>query len=143
MKIDRTGSADWQGGLKDGKGELTTESGALSSYPYGFATRFEDKKGSNPEELIGAALAGCYAMALSKALGDSGFEARRLQTSAKVSLEQEGDGFSINNILLRLQADIPEISQTEFDDVTQAVKAACPVSKLLKAEIVLDASLNS
>lgn len=143
MKIDKKGSAVWQGGLKDGKGELTTESGALSSYPYGFNTRFEGKKGSNPEELIGAALAGCFSMAMSKALGDSGYEAKRLDTVARVTLEQDGDGFSITKILLSLNADIPEIDQAKFDEVSQAVKAACPVSKLLKAEITLDAKLNA
>ena len=143
MKIDRKGSAVWQGGLKDGKGAITTESGALEAYPYGFASRFEGVKGTNPEELIAAAHAGCFTMALSLILGEAKLTAERMETSAKVTLEQVEGGFAITAVHLTLQAKIPGADQATFEKLTGMAKAGCPVSKLLKADITLDATLVS
>ncbi|GGF35160.1 osmotically inducible protein OsmC [Aliidongia dinghuensis] len=143
MKIDRKGSAVWQGGLKDGKGAITTESGALEAYPYGFASRFEGVKGTNPEELIAAAHAGCFTMALSLILGEAKLTAERMETSAKVTLEQVEGGFAITAVHLTLQAKIPGADQATFEKLTSMAKAGCPVSKLLKADITLDATLVS
>jgi len=141
MKMVRRGSAVWQGGLKDGKGMVSTQSGALKDYPYGFAARFEDKPGTNPEELIGAAHAGCFAMALSLILGEAGFTAEKMEASAKVTLEQVEGGFAITTINLTLKAKIPGIDQANFEKLTNMAKAGCPVSKLFNAAITLDASL--
>jgi lipoyl-dependent peroxiredoxin len=141
MKIVRKGSAAWSGGLKDGKGAISTESGALSAYPYGFAARFEGQKGSNPEELIGAAHAACFTMALSLALGEAGFTADKMETSAKVSLEKLDSGFTITASALTLTATIPNIDDATFLKIAADAKANCPVSKLLKADISLDAKL--
>jgi osmotically inducible protein OsmC len=141
MKIDRKGSAVWQGGLKDGKGAITTESGALSAYPYGFASRFEGVKGTNPEELIAAAHAGCFTMALSLILGEAKLTAEQMDTSAKVTLEQVEGGFAITAVHLTLTAKIPGADQATFEKLTGMAKAGCPVSKLLKADITLDAKL--
>ncbi len=143
MKINRSASAAWAGGLKDGKGSITTESGALSAYPYGFASRFEGKKGTNPEELLGAAHAGCFTMALSLILGEAKFTAEQMDTSAKVTLEQIDSGFAITAVHLTLKAKIPGIDQATFEELTAKAKAGCPVSKVLKANITLDASLVS
>ncbi len=142
MKINRTGSAVWSGNLKEGKGAISTQSGALKSYPYGFASRFEGVAGTNPEELIGAAHAGCFTMALSLMLGEAGFTADQMETTAKVTLEQQPDGFSITAIALTLRAKIPNIDQATFESITAKAKAGCPVSKLFKAEITLDAQLG-
>ncbi|WP_010583549.1 OsmC family protein [Schlesneria paludicola] len=141
MKITRKGSAVWQGGLKDGKGALTTESGALSSYPYGFSSRFEGVKGSNPEELLGAAHAGCFTMALSLILGEAKLTAEKMETSAAVTLEQVADGFAITSVHLTLKAKIPGADKATFEKLTGMAKAGCPVSKLFKTEITLDATL--
>jgi osmotically inducible protein OsmC len=141
MVIKKHGSAHWQGGIKDGVGAISTESGALSDYPYGFGSRFEGKKGSSPEELIGAAHASCFTMALSLMLTQAGLTATTLDTKAEVSLEQVPDGFSITAVKLTLQAKIPGIDQAKFEELTGMAKAGCPVSKLLKAEITLDAAL--
>lgn len=143
MKIKRKGSVVWQGGIKDGKGEISTESGALSSYPYGFASRFEGQKGSNPEELIGAAHSACFTMALSKILGEAGFTADKMETSAVVTLEQVDGGFAITAIHLTLTAKIPGASQEEFEELAGKAKAGCPVSKVLNTEITLDTTLES
>ena len=143
MKINRSASAAWAGGLKDGKGSITTESGALSAYPYGFAARFEGKKGTNPEELLGAAHAGCFTMALSLILGEAKFTAEQMDTSARVTLEQADGGFAITAVHLTLKAKIPGIDQATFEELTTKAKAGCPVSKVLKATITLDASLVS
>ncbi|MBY0323323.1 MAG: OsmC family protein [Reyranella sp.] len=143
MKINRSASAAWAGGLKDGKGSITTESGALSAYPYGFASRFEGKKGTNPEELLGAAHAGCFTMALSLILGEAKFTSEQMDTSAKVTLEQIDSGFAITAVHLTLKAKIPGIDQATFEELTAKAKAGCPVSKVLKANITLDASLVS
>jgi osmotically inducible protein OsmC len=141
MKIKRTGSASWQGGLKDGRGAISTESGALAEYPYGFASRFEGQRGTNPEELIGAAHAGCFTMALSLILGEANLTAERMDTSAKVTLEQVEGGFAITAVHLTLKAKVPGADRATFEKLAATAKAGCPVSKLLKAEITLDATL--
>ena len=135
------GTAKWQGGLKDGKGALSTKSGALNEYPYGFASRFEGKPGSNPEELIGAAHAGCFTMALSLILGEAGYTATEMNTKAEVTLEKQGDGFAITRSHLTLRAKIPGIDQAKFKELAGMAEKGCPVSKVLRAEISLDAAL--
>jgi osmotically inducible protein OsmC len=137
------GSAVWQGGIKDGKGAISTRSGALKDYPYGFSSRFEGKPGTNPEELIGAAHAGCFTMALSLMLGEAGLTAERMETRADVTLEQVPDGFAITAVHLTLKAKIPGADQARFEELAAKAKAGCPVSKLLKAEITLDTTLES
>jgi osmotically inducible protein OsmC len=141
MKINRHGSAEWAGGLKDGKGSISTESGALKAYPYGFAARFEGKPGTNPEELVGAAHAGCFTMALSLILGQNNLTAEHMETDAKVTLEQVEGGFAITASHLTLKAKIPGTDQATFERLTGLAKANCPLSKLMKAEITLDAAL--
>ena len=143
MKIKRRGSAVWKGGLKDGKGSITTESGALQAYPYGFASRFEGQRGTNPEELIGAAHAGCFTMALSLILGEAKLVADQMDTSAEVTLEQVEGGFAITAVHLTLKAKIPGATQAQFEELAGKAKAGCPVSKLFKADITLDAKLVS
>jgi osmotically inducible protein OsmC len=135
------GTARWQGGLKDGKGLLSTKSGALNEQPYGFASRFEDKPGTNPEELIGAAHAGCFTMALSKILGDAGFTAEEMNTKAEITLEKQGDGFAITKSHLTLRAKIPGIDDAKFKELAGMAEKGCPVSKVLNAQISLDAAL--
>ena len=130
MTITKTGSAAWQGGLKDGTGTISTESGALKNYPYGFAARFEGRRGSNPEELIAAAHASCFTMALSLILGDAG-----------LALDKVADGYAITSVHLTLRARIPGADRATFEQLAAKAKAGCPVSKLLKAEITLDATL--
>jgi lipoyl-dependent peroxiredoxin len=142
MKIKRTGSATWSGGLKDGRGAISTESGALKEQPYGFAMRFEGVRGTNPEELIAAAHAGCFTMALSLTLEQAGFKATRMDTNAVVTLEQIDGGFSITAVQLTLKAQIPNIDDAKFQSLAASAKANCPVSKLLKAEISLEAKLG-
>jgi len=141
MTINRTGSAIWQGGMKDGHGTLSTESGALSGQPYGFTTRFENEKGTNPEELIGAAHAGCFTMALSNVLGQAGLTAERLETTARVSLERSNDSFDITAVHLTLEARVPGTDAAKFAELAEKAKSGCPVSKLLRAKITLDAKL--
>ncbi|MBB6135400.1 OsmC family protein [Oxalobacteraceae sp. CFBP 13730] len=143
MTIKRDGSAVWSGGIKDGKGQVSTGSGALKDQPYGFNTRFEDAPGTNPEELIGAAHAGCFTMALSGQLGQAGLTADELRTKATVSMEKVEGGFSITAIHLELRAKIPGASQEAFDKAATTAKENCPVSKLLNATITLDAKLES
>jgi osmotically inducible protein OsmC len=135
------GSAVWQGGTKDGRGAISTKSGALSSYPYGFASRFEGKPGTNPEELIGAAHAGCFTMALSLILGGAGLTAETMETTADVTLDKVADGYAITKVHLTLKAKIPGADKARFEELAAKAKAGCPVSKLLKAEITLDATL--
>src|SRR5580704_5691610 len=130
MKIKKKGSASWQGGIKDGKGSISTESGALSAYPYGFNSRFEGQRGTNPEELIGAAHAGCFTMALSKILGEANLTATQMDTTAEVTLEQVDGGFAITTIHLTLKAKIPGTDQATFETLAGKAKAGCPVSKL-------------
>jgi len=141
LKINRTASAAWAGGLRDGKGSISTESGALAAYPYGFAARFEGKKGTNPEELLGAAHAGCFTMALSLILGEAKLTAEQMDTTAKVTLEQVEGGFEISAVHLTLKAKIPGTNQKTFEELAIKAKAGCPLSKVLKANITLDASL--
>jgi osmotically inducible protein OsmC len=135
------GSAVWSGGIRDGKGAISTKSGALKDYPYGFASRFEGKPGTNPEELLGAAHAGCFTMALSKMLGDAGMTAEKMETQADVTLEKQGEGFAITAVHLTLKAKIPGADEAKFKDVANKAKAGCPVSKLFNTKITLDASL--
>ena len=137
------GSAKWKGGIKDGIGSISTKSGALADYPYGFASRFEGKPGSNPEELIGAAHAACFTMALSLILGEAKLTAESMETKADVTLDKVADGFAITKVHLTLSAKIPGADQAKFEELTAMAKAGCPVSKLLKAEITLDATLVS
>lgn len=141
MKIVRRGSAVWSGGLKDGKGLLSTHSGALKDQPYGFGSRFESEPHTNPEELIAAAHAGCFTMALSLILGEAELTAERMETSAKVTLEKGDEGFSITSVHLTLEAKIPGADQATFEALAAKAKAGCPVSRLLNAQITLDATL--
>ena len=138
-----SGSAKWQGGIKDGKGAISTKSGALNDYPYGFSSRFEGKAGSNPEELIGAAHAACFTMALSLILGEAKLRADQMDTKAEVTLEKLADGFAITSVHLTLKAAIPGVDQATFEQLAGKAKAGCPVSKLLNTKITLDASLVS
>jgi lipoyl-dependent peroxiredoxin len=141
LKIIRRGSAQWQGGFKDGKGAISTQSGALKDHPYGTASRFEETPGTNPEELLAAAHAGCFTMALALILGEADLTAERLETSAKVTLEQIEGGFAITAVHLRLKAKVPGADQATFEKLAVKAKAGCPVSKLFKAEITLEAAL--
>ncbi|HXT39006.1 MAG TPA: OsmC family protein [Candidatus Angelobacter sp.] len=141
--MKRTASASWSGDLKQGKGSLSTQSGVLKETPYSFTTRFEDGIGTNPEELIAAAHAGCFTMALSAFLGRAGFTPRRLSTRASLSLEQVGGNWSITAIHLELTGEVPGISQEKFDEIAADAKANCPVSRVLKANITLNAKLVS
>ncbi len=136
------GTAQWRGGLKDGKGAISTKSGALKDVPYGFAARFEGQPGTNPEELIGAAHASCFAMAMSLGLGNEGFTADQLDAKSEVNLEKVADGFAITKIHLTLQSKIPGIDNDKFQQIAEATKKGCPVSKLLTgATITLEAKL--
>jgi osmotically inducible protein OsmC len=137
----RTASAVWEGGLKDGKGKMKLGSGAYEG-PYSFASRFEQGPGTNPEELIAAAHAGCFSMALSAGLGKSGFSPKRIQTSAKAHLEKVGEGFKITKIELQTEAEIPGIDQQKFMEHAEGAKKGCPVSQALAGtEIILNAKL--
>jgi osmotically inducible protein OsmC len=140
--IKRSGSAVWSGGIKDGKGSISTQSGALDNTQYGFNTRFENGPGTNPEELIGAAHAGCFTMALSAQLGKAGMTAEKLATTATVTLDKVDDGFTISAVHLALVARIPGASSAAFEAAALEAKENCPVSKLLNAVITLDARLE-
>ena len=137
-----SGSAAWKGGIKDGKGAISTKSGALKDYPYGFSSRFEGKPGTNPEELIGAAHAGCFTMALSLILGEAKLTAEHMETAAEVTLDKVADGFAITAVHLTLKARVPGANAAQFKELAEKAKAGCPVSKLFKANITLDASLT-
>lgn len=141
--MNKTASAHWQGGIKDGKGTISTESGALSQVPYGFNTRFEDQPGSNPEELLGAAHAGCFSMALSKELGEAGMTAERIETRADVTLDKQAGGFAITAVHLSLRAKIPGADRAAFEKAVENARTGCPVSKVLNADITLDAVLDT
>jgi osmotically inducible protein OsmC len=141
--IQRTASAAWQGSGKDGKGTLTTQSGTLRQTPYSFHSRFENGQGTNPEELIAAAHAGCFTMALAFKLQGAGHTAESLQTDAKLTMEQEGAGWKIAKVALNLTAKVPGLSEAEFRKLADDAKATCPVSRVLNAEITLDASLQA
>jgi len=140
--MERTASAVWNGSLKEGKGLITTQSGVLSDAPYSFVTRFENGKGTNPEELIAAAHAGCFTMALSAQLGTMNFTPQSLRTSAKVTLEKVDAGWTISKIHLDVSARVPGISASAFESAAASAKANCPVSRLFKAEITMDAHLE-
>ncbi|MCK2183810.1 OsmC family protein [Halomonas getboli] len=142
MSIQKNGSAVWQGGLKDGKGTVSTQSGTLTEAPYSFAKRFEDEAGANPEELIGAAHASCYSMALSMILGEAGYTPDRIASRATVTLAPDDSGFSISAIHLETRASVPGADEAAFQDAAEKAKAGCPVSKLFNAEITLDAKLD-
>src|SRR3954465_15100304 len=137
----RKARAVWRGTGKDGKGELTTDSGVLSSTPFSFKTRFESEKGTNPEELIAAAHAGCFTMALAFQLQGAGFTPTELSTEAAVTLEQEGQGFRISRSALTLRAQVPNLDEAAFARMAGEAEKNCPVSKVLNAEITLDAKL--
>jgi osmotically inducible protein OsmC len=139
----RSASARYEGLGKDGKGHVSTQSGVLSDNAYGFNTRFENEPGTNPEELIAAAHASCFTMALSFALAQAGHSDGTLETKAKVTLDKDGDGFKISKSALELSADVPGISAEEFAKIADEAKANCPVSKLLNAEITLDHMLRT
>lgn len=141
--MKRTGSAIWEGSLKEGRGRISSQSGVLSETPYGFNTRFEDGPGTNPEELIGAAHAGCFSMALSAQLGEAGLTAQSIRTSATVTLEKLPDGFTITAVHLDLVAKIPGADQARFEELANKAKTGCPVSKVLNARITLSAKLEA
>ena len=139
--MKKSASAHWSGGIKDGQGAISTQTGVLRDAPYGFKSRFEDGPGTNPEELIAAAHAGCFTMALAFQLQGAGFTPDELETEAAISLTQDGSGFTITRSALTLKAKIPGIDKAKFDELTGNAEKGCPVSKLLKAEITLDATL--
>jgi osmotically inducible protein OsmC len=141
--MKRNASAVWQGGLKDGKGSISTDSGVLADTQYSFSTRFEDGKGTNPEELIAAAHAGCFSMALSGQLGNAGMTAERIHTTASVTLEKTDAGFTITKVHLDVTAKIPGATDEAFQTAAGNAKAGCPISRLLKAEITMDAKLET
>lgn len=141
--IKKSGSAAWSGGIKDSKGSISTQSGVLDNAQYGFNTRFEDGPGTNPEELIGAAHAGCFSMAFSMILGDAGLKADSIDTQAEVTLDQVEGGFAISAVKLILKAKIPGATQEQFEELSNKAKEGCPVSKVLNAKITLEASLVS
>ena len=138
----RTATASYQGLGKSGTGRVGTQSGVLSDQPYGFGTRFGDEPGTNPEELVAAAHASCFTMALSFALASAGFTEGTLDTRATVTLDKEGDGFAVTRSALELTASIPGIDADKFEELANGAKANCPISKLLKAEITLTQTLR-
>jgi lipoyl-dependent peroxiredoxin len=140
--MQRTASAAWSGALKDGKGSISTQSGILSNTPYSFTTRFEGAKGTNPEELIAGAHAGCFTMALSAQLGTMNFTPQSLRTTATLSFEKLDAGWTISKIHLDVAARVPGISAEAFQNAAQSAKENCPVSRVLKAEITMNASLE-
>ena len=143
MKIKRSASVVWQGGFPAGMGNISTQSGALRSHPYGVASRFEGQPGSNPEELIAAAHASCFAMAFALVLGEARYTPRQLFVSAEVALEQQFNDFEITSVDLSMRAEIDGIDAQTFEQLADQAKAKCPVSKLLRARITLDAALAS
>ena len=143
MKINRKASAVWNGSLKEGKGSISTDSGVLQDTQYSFSTRFEDGKGTNPEELIAAAHAGCFSMALSAQLGTMGLTPASIRTSAAVSLDKVGDGFAITAVHLVVKASVPGADTAQFETAANNANAGCPVSMVLKATITMDATLEN
>lgn len=135
-------SAVWQGGIRDGSGTISTETGVLNAAPYGFKSRFENGKGTNPEELIGAAHAGCFSMALSLMLGNAGLTPSKIETRAAITLEKVGEGFEVTASHLDVVARVPGASAAQFAAIAGEAKAGCPVSKLLKARITMNATLE-
>ncbi|MCC6859547.1 MAG: OsmC family protein [Bryobacterales bacterium] len=141
--MKRTAHAQWRGDLRGGSGTVSTASGTLSHQPYSFHTRFEEGKGTNPEELLAAAHAGCFSMALSAQLGQAGLTPESIETTCTITLEKQADGFAITQSHLQLKARIPGASKEAFDKAAQAAKSGCPVSRLFNTSITLDASLES
>ena len=142
MVMQRKGSAVWRGGLKDGKGTVSTESGVLKETQYSFSSRFESGIGTNPEELLAAAHAGCFSMALSGQLGSANLTAESINTTAAVTLDKADGGFAITKVHLEVKAKVPGASQAAFNTAANNAKAGCPVSKLFKAEITMSATLE-
>jgi osmotically inducible protein OsmC len=140
--MKKSGSAVWKGGLRDGVGAISTESGALKNHPYGFVARFGSAPGTNPEELIGAAHAGCFTMALSMILGEANLTASHMSARSDVTLEKVGDGFSITAVHLTLRGKVPGADNAKFVELADRAKIGCPVSKLMNVEITLDAALE-
>jgi lipoyl-dependent peroxiredoxin len=141
--MKRNASAHWEGGLKDGKGTVSTESGVLSGTQYSFSTRFESGKGTNPEELIAAAHAGCFSMALSGQLGNAGLTAQSIDTTATVTFEKLEAGFTVTEVRLKLVAKIPGADKAAFETAANNAKTGCPISRLLNTKITLEAELVS
>jgi len=141
--IKKSGSAYWHGGIKDGGGTISTQTGVLKEAPYGFKARFENGPGTNPEELIGAAHAGCFSMALSLVLGSAGMTADSIRTTATVSLDKEGDGFAIKAVHLDTTVKVAGADKAAVEKAIQDAKAGCPVSKLMKAEITLASTVET
>ena len=141
--MKRSAHAQWRGDLKSGDGIISTASGVLSSSPYSFHTRFEQGKGTNPEELLAAAHAGCFSMALSAQLAEKGLKADSIETNCTITLDKQPDGFGITESHLELKAKIPGATQEAFDQAVQAAKTGCPVSKLFRTNITLDARLEA
>jgi osmotically inducible protein OsmC len=139
--MKRTATAVWTGGLKDGRGKISTESGVLSDTQYSFSTRFEEGKGTNPEELIAAAHAGCFSMALSAQLGNEGKTPESIETEAAVTLLKNDAGFTITAVHLKVKAKIPGMTPPEFQKAAEAAKTGCPVSRVLKADITMETRL--
>jgi osmotically inducible protein OsmC len=139
--MKRTANAQWQGDLKSGRGNISTASGVLDKTQYSFSTRFEDGKGTNPEELLAAAHAGCFTMALSAQLGQANLTAESIETQCAISLEKQPEGFAVTESHLDLKAKVPGATQEQFDKAVQAAKSGCPVSKLYKTNITLNAQL--
>jgi lipoyl-dependent peroxiredoxin len=140
--MKRSASAVWNGGLKDGKGVISTQSGVLDQTQYSFSTRFEDGKGTNPEELIAAAHAGCFSMALSAQLNNAGKTAERIETEATVTLEKTDAGFTVTAVHLKVRAKVPGATPPDFQEAAKAAKEGCPISRLLKAEITMETRLE-
>jgi osmotically inducible protein OsmC len=140
--MKRSASAVWNGGLRDGRGTISTASGVLTDTQYSFGTRFEEGKGTNPEELIAAAHAGCFSMALSAQLNEAGKTAERIATEATVTLEKTDAGFTVTAVHLNVRAKVPEATPPDFETAAQAAKKGCPISRLLKAEITMEAKLE-
>lgn len=140
--MKRKASAVWMGGLKDGKGTISTDSGVLSETQYSFSTRFEEGIGTNPEELVGAAHAGCFSMALSAQLGEAGLTPDRISTKAAVKLEKTDAGFTVTEVHLDVTARVPGANKQAFESIANAAKAGCPISRLLNAKITMDAVLE-
>lgn len=139
--MKRSASAVWKGGLKDGTGTVSSESGVLSNVPYNFSKRFESEKGTNPEELVAAAHAACFSMALSMILGQAGMTAQSIETKATVSLDQGDQGFSVTSSHLDTTVKIPNANNAAFNEAVEKAKAGCPISKLLNAKITMSANL--
>lgn len=142
MAINKRGSAHWEGTLKEGKGTVSTGSKAMDANPYGFNTRFEDKPGTNPEELIAAAHASCFSMAFSMVLGQSDLTPSAIDTTCTVTLEEKDGGFAVTKSHLKVQATVPGASEAQVREAAEGAKANCPISKLLKAEITMDLSVG-